>query len=245
MSTMALIILAVFTAISATLALWLIRWREQQRLQRARASVELIDFINLQHKLADRLNPWLSGESFNWLCRMISQAGMDLAHIGLPINSKVKRVIQQTSDWLESPPYLKAHLPEDEPKAKQLRKSIQQQIELIKACYKKRMIDQQKASRLLNELRLLNVNLVTTVFFSQAKAAISMNNPAKAELQLNKLLKTLRAIRNPNEDQRKLEAEAQTMLQNLAPRPTIAVSKLADAAEQLAEEQESWKKKHF
>ena len=107
------------------------------------------------------------------------------------------------------------------------------------------MIDQQKASLLLNELRVLNVNLVTTVFFSQAKAAISLNNPAKAELQLNKLLKTLKAIRKPSEDQRKLEAEAKQMLQNLAPRPAVATNKLANAAEQLAEEQESWKKKHF
>ena len=245
MSTMALIILAVFTAIAATTALWFVRWREQQRLERARASVELMDFINLQYQLADTLNSWLGGDSFSWLCRMISQAGVSLAQIGLPINSKVKHAIQQTSDWLQSPPSHKARLPQDELKAKQLRKSIQQQIELIKACYKKRMIDQQKASLLLNELRVLNVNLVTTVFFSQAKAAISLNNPAKAELQLNKLLKTLKAIRKPSEDQRRLEAEAKKMLQNLAPRPAVATNKLADAAEQLAEEQESWKKKHF
>lgn len=245
MSTTTLIILAVFTATAATASLWFVRWRELQRLKRARASVVLTDFINLQYQLADSLNPWLNQNSFTWLCRMISQAGASLVSTGLPINRKAKSAIRQASDWIQSPPSQKKRLPQDEHKAKQLRKSIQQQIELIKSCYKKKMIDQQKASLLLNELRILNVNLVTTVFFSQAQAAISLNNPARAELQLNKLLKTLKAIHTLSEDQRRLETEAKQMLQNLAPRPTTATNKLADAADQLAEEQESWKKKHF
>jgi len=246
MSTITLIILAVTVSLCAVAALWLIRWREQQRLEKARLSVSLMDYISLQHQLVDALQHWLQPDSLRWLASGIIGASAQLAELNLPVNSKIRKAVQQTSDWLENPPMHKqTALPQDDHNAKHLRKAVQQQIELVKESYQEQRINRDKATLLLNELRILNVKVVVTVFVSRGRAALSMNNASQAELQLNKAIKTIKAVKRPTEELTTLLHQAQELLGQIDTPAPASGGKLAEAAEQMNEDEESWKKKHF
>lgn len=248
MSTTVLIILAILTAVSAVAALSIIRWREQQRLARARLMVELSDLVLQHHDAINVLHPWLSENSIVTLANIIQRANRQMAELQLSVNNKVKKAALQASEWIENPPMKKpSALPQDEPGAKQLRKALQLEIDLVKQAYQNRRLEAAPASALLRELRLLNVRLVVTVLLSKASAAISMNNPSSAELHLQKVIKTVKAIKHPNDEVMSLCQRATLMLDDIKqnkPQPSDN-NRLAEAADQLAEEQDAWKKKHF
>lgn len=248
MSTSVLIFIAVFTAISAIGALSYIRWREQQRLARARLMIELSDQILLQHDAAAILKPWLSGNGLGTIADLIQAAYRKALALKLPLNNKVKKASSEASEWLENPSMQgNPPLPHDERQAKNIRRALQQEIELIKEHYRNRRIDGSKASALLRELRLLNVRLVVNVLMSKANAALSMNNVSVAESNLTKVVKTIKAIKEPSKELASFRQRAELMLKELksAQPQTNEPNRLAEAADQMAEEDEAWKKKHY
>ncbi|WP_419810418.1 hypothetical protein [Bacterioplanoides sp.] len=249
MSTSLLIFLAVLTAVSAVAALAFLRWREQKRLIRARLTIELSDQIMQQLDAASTLLPWLSASCMQYFSELIISNQRRMSEFKLPVGNNVRKAGMQASEWIENPPNnSQAALPQDERQAKTIRKALQQGIEQIKRGYQQHQLDAKKAEQALHELRLLNVRLVVTVLMSKASAAITMNNTSLAESQLNKILKTLAAIKTPTNELSAYQQKATLMLSELAQQtqPTSTEpNRLAEAADLIAEEDQAWKKKHF
>lgn len=247
MSTTTLVILAILTAISSIGALAYVRWREQQRLARARISIDLMDQVNLRFTLADSLKQWISSQCLQYLASNIQTQCLRLNELQAGNNKNIRIARQQSDEWIQNPPnHPPSALPANEKAAEQVRKLIQQLIGVIKEDYQQRRLKGPIASNLLREARLLNVKVCITVFSEKATAAENMHNTSQAQLYYKKVIKTIKAVKQPTEELRQHLAQAEQRLGQLdSQQEKPGSNRLASAAEQLHAEQDDWKKKHF
>ncbi|OYW91094.1 MAG: hypothetical protein B7Z23_08735, partial [Pseudomonadales bacterium 32-61-5] len=94
MPTMILILLAVGVAILALGALSYIRWREQQRLARAREAVKQADLATSLSSTGDLLRPWLSAGLMSFIATAIQFHANALRQLGVPANKAITLALE-------------------------------------------------------------------------------------------------------------------------------------------------------
>ncbi|MAS24805.1 MAG: hypothetical protein CMI08_13310 [Oceanospirillaceae bacterium] len=247
MSTFLLVILAVFTALSAVGALWFMRWQEQKRLERARQAVEHADRMGELSMIGETLAPWLSQGCKQFLAHKIQHHAGQLQQLGIKADQRCNRAIENANQWMDAAKGGKTPLPAQSSKAQELRNLITLLIEYIRNEYKKNLVAAAEARPLLAELKILNVRIAAAVFESKAIAAENMNNHSQAVHYLKKAMAALQVVEKPTPDIVDMLADIKQRheLQLAQLQSNNTGNRLEAAAEKLAEDDDAWKKKNF
>ncbi|MAD43568.1 MAG: hypothetical protein CMI02_03945 [Oceanospirillaceae bacterium] len=242
-----LVILAVLTAACAVGALWFMRWQEQKRLERARMAVEHADRMGELSLIGETLAPWLSQSCKQFLAHQIQHHASRLQHLGIKADQRSKRALEHAAQWLQASKPAHRKLPAQSKQAQEFRNLLTLLIEYIRAEYKKREISATEARPLLTEAKTLNIKIAVAVFESKAAAAENLNNHSQALHYLKKAVTALQSMKEmPGELTDILNDLQERQQQQLTQLQSGNVSnRLESAAEKLAEDDDSWKKKHF
>lgn len=247
MSTSSLVILAIFTALTAVGALFFLRWREQKRLERARKAVIHSDQMGELNLIGESLQPWVSPAILHFIALDIQQHGNELSLLQAPDNKRCNKALENALIWLNATPKPPAKLPTQVKQAQEIRNLIQRLQDIIRSGHQQQRISTDQARQFLHETRLLNVKIAVTVFDAKATAAASINNPSQAVQFLKKAEAALNQLTDPPDDLKAmLEAIQQRINEQQELRqPAAGATRLEEGAEWLSAEDDSWKKKHF
>lgn len=249
MSTLLLVVLAIITAIASVLALFFIRWREQQRLEKARAAINLSDDIGDLSVIADALQPWLSLLAKRFIGTEMHRRGVQLQQLDFPVSRKIQGALLQAEQWRNEPAASdKQELPVSPHQAQHLRQCLQSLMNHVRHSYQQHRIPKKQANDLLREIRVLNVRISVHVFSDKATAFLHLNNTTRAQHFINKASKSAATLDDIPDDLSK-QLERLTLRLNevkAAQAPATPMeSRLEKATEQMAADEDSWKKKHY
>jgi len=249
MSTLTLVAIAVFTALSAVGALWFMRWQEQKRLERARMAVEQADKMGELSLIGETLGTWLSPRCMQFLSARIKHHFSLFQSLGLNSDQRSARAMENAMQWAQATKITPKpkRLPAQSKQAQDFRNLLTLLIDYIRTEYQKHQIRAEDARPLLSEARTLNVKIAVTVFDSKAQGATSMGNHSQAVHYLKKAITAVESMKNPPAEITELLDDLKTRhQQQLNELQTGSVgTRLASMAEKLAEDDESWKKKNF
>lgn len=249
MSTLLLVVLAIITAIASVLALFFIRWREQQRLERARAAINLSDDIGDLSVIADALHPWLSLLAKQFIGTEMHRRGIQLQQLDFPVSRKIQGALLQAEQWRNEPPTSdKQELPASTHQAQHLRQCLQSLMNHVRQSYQQHHIPKKQANELLREIRILNVRISVRVFSDKATAFLTINNPTRAQHFINKANKSVATLDTVPDDLNKQLERLNLRLSEVkaAQAPAIPTeSRLEKATQQMADDEQAWKKKHY
>lgn len=247
MSTTTLVVIAVLTAFLAVAALWFMRWQEQKRLERARLAVAHSDAMGDMLVIGDSLQAWLSPTPMRYLADSIRHHQVQLELLKVAPDQRINRAIEAANQWANHAPAAKAPLPAQPKQAQDLRNLLQRLIEIIRTDYQQHKIAAEQARPLLAEAKQLNVRLAVAVFESKAAAAATLSNHSQNIHYLRKALAALKSAGPLSEELTAIEQQLNERLQQALQiqQQNSAGTRLEAGAELLAEEDDSWKKKHF
>ena len=247
MSTTTLVVIAVLTAFAAVSALWLMRWQEQKRLERARLALAHSDAMGDMLIIGDSLQAWLSPLPMRYLADSIRHHQNQLSLLKVAPDQRTNRAIEAANQWSNHAPAAKTPLPSQPKQAQDLRNLLQRLIEIIRNDYQQHKIAADQARPLLAEAKQLNVRLAVAVFESKAAAAAMMSNHTQNIHYLRKALAALKSAAPLSEELTAVEQQLNERLQqSLQEQQQNRTGTRLDAgAELLAEEDDAWKKKTF
>ena len=248
MSTNMIIAAAVLTAAIAVAALVLNRWLEQRRLERMREALLHTDEMSKAGAYGEALLPWLSSDALRFLAEVIQHHASRLASLRLPDTPRSERAKALSEEWMVScPPPKNAPVPRQLKEAKSLRAILMDYIELIKSTHHGQLISTPAAKERIREAKLLNARICVSAYQARAKTALEQNSPNQALNFLKRAEAALRSVTELPEDMSgELDAMQKTITELEEQRyNTNTSSRLADEAVALAEQEESWKKKHY
>ncbi|ASP39584.1 hypothetical protein CHH28_13250 [Bacterioplanes sanyensis] len=248
MSTLGLVILVSFVALAGVGALAYLRLREQQQLERARHAIALTDDIIKFAETLSTLGAYVSQPSKHLLAQHILQLQQQLQQLGIKSSQPVKRASSLAHQSLEEPPSnKKPPLPTDSKPAQRFSEQTRHLSALVRVSYQKGKLDKNSAAAIAREARSLNLRVCYGVFDSKARAALAMNTPSRATRFVDKAKNLLKNNRDDlpvlTQALERLQHDVKTAQAKLAP-PT-APSRLETGAQELADSDEAWKKKHF
>lgn len=185
MSTTSLVILAIFVAIAAFIALWLAQYRQQKAIERARQAVLFTDAMRELHQgITDTLliiDPALT----EFAAQRILTLGSRLKKLNTSISKQAQQAMQQASEWLESPSKAKEQAKLAEPK--KARAALRALIHHIKIAAHRKDIAVPAANKLIKSIKLCNLKISCDLYLAKANAAIKLNNPRGALTHYRKL----------------------------------------------------------
>lgn len=247
MPTMILVLLAVGVAILALGALSYIRWREQQRLARAREAVKQADLATSLSSTGDLLRPWLSAGLTSFIATAIQFHANALRQLGVPANKAITLALENALLWQQNPPGGKQKLPCSSREAQQLQHAIRHLLGYLRDAYKASRLQASEARRYLQEARLLNLKISLAVFEDKAGAASKINNHHQA-------IHFLRKAETLLTQQSELPAELAPVLDDIRTRlqhheeqrqRSNQGTRLEAGTAALSAEEDLWKKKKF
>lgn len=247
MSTTTLVILALFTAVAAVGALWFLRWQEQKRLARARAAVAHSDAIGEVLLIGDTLSKWLSPNAMKYLADRIYYHQQKLNELRIAPDQRLNRALDCAVQWSNHAPQGRSPLPSQNKQAQDIRTMLQRLIEHVRKDYQAHNLGAEVARPLLAEAKILNIKLAVAVFESKATAAATVSNNSVAVHYLRKAIAAIKTISPLPDELQALTDQLNTKLQELlqSMQQTNSSTRLEEAAEQMAAEEDAWKKKHF
>ncbi|QQD21618.1 hypothetical protein GJQ54_07480 [Oceanospirillaceae bacterium ASx5O] len=247
MPTMILVLLAVGVAILALGALSYIRWREQQRLARAREAVKQADFATSLSSTGELLRPWLSPGLMSFMATAIQFHANALRQLGIPANKAITLALENALLWQQNPSGGKQKLPGSSREAQQLQHAIRHLLGYLRDAYKASRLQASEVRRYLQEARLLNLKISLAVFEDKAGAASKINNHHQA-------IHFLRKAENLLTQQSELPAELAPVLDDIRTRlqhheeqrqRSNQGTRLEAGTAALSAEEDAWKKKKF
>lgn len=249
MPTLMLVVLAIITAIASVSALYFIRWRDQQRLARARAAISLSDDLADFSVIVDALQPWLSITIKSFIGEECYRRGQQLQQLNFPISRKTKDTLAQVEQWRnEPPPPIKQALPAATHQAQHLHQCLQSLMNHVRHSYQKRQVRKDQANSILRDIRELKVRISVQVFSDKATAFLHMNNPTRAQHFIHKVKKSMDSLDViPDELSNQLKRLTLRLNEVKAAQAPISPteSRLEKATQQMADDDDAWKKKHF
>ncbi|GGY35398.1 hypothetical protein GCM10011297_05650 [Bacterioplanes sanyensis] len=248
MSTVGLVILASIVALAGVAALGFLRWREQQRLEQARKAVALTDDMFQQANVLSVLGPHLSEAARHLAAHHIVDCHQQLTALAIKPNQAIKRSLVLAHEILESQPSTKRPaLPTETKTAQQFSEQTRHLLTLVRKAYRQQKLDQSSATTIAREARILNLRVCFGVYESKARAALQMNSPSRAVRFVDK---ASALMKNNRDDVPALQQALQQLQQDLKTAqlqhaPEAGPSRLEAGAQELEEEEDAWKKKHF
>ena len=246
-STM-MIAIAIVTGIAAVAALTVKRWLEQRRLEQKREAVLHMDVINRAGNAGDALCPWLSTDGLKLLGNIIEQHNQGINRNVVSLTPRTERAITLGQEWQHS---VSAPTPTAIPSqmqlAKELRATLMDYLQLVKEAHHDKIIATGLARERVREATLLNARICIATYQTRAKAALAQDAPNQALHFLKRAEKTIRDLKELPADlteELNLLTGAINELEARRAEDT-SHSRLADGADELAEADESWKKKHY
>lgn len=247
MSTLALVLLAIVTALIAVSALALLRWREQKRLERAREAVRQADMANSLNSTGEMLRPWLSQAMISFIAGAIQSHVKALNQMGVPVNKAATQALENALIWQQGQSVKPRRLPGQSKEAQHMRDAVRALLEYLRDAYKRRLLQADEARRLLQEARTLNLRIALAVFEDKATAAERTHNHhqaihflRKAEALLTQQQELPAELQESlNDIRRRLEHHEQERQQN------NRGTRLEEGAALLSAEDDAWKKKKF
>lgn len=247
MSTLALVLLAVVTALIAVASLALLRWKEQRRLERAREAVRQADLINALNSAGEQLRAWLSPAMISFIAGAIQSHANALNQLNIPVSKSTSQALENALIWQQGQTAGNKKLPGQSKEAQLLRQAVRNLLDYLRDAYKRRALQADEARRLLQEARQLNLRIALTVFEQKATGAAKTHNHHQAIHYLRKSESLLT-------QQPELPAEMQSVLTDIRQRlkhheqerqQNNQGTRLEAGAARLSAEDDAWKKKKF
>lgn len=248
MSTIGLVILASIVALAGVAALGFLRWKEQQRLEQARKAIALTDDMFQQANVLSVLGPHLSATARHLIAQHILRCHQQLTHLAIKPNQSIKRSLALAHETLESQaPNTRPALPKETKTAQQFSEQTRHLLALVRKAYRQQQLNQGSATAIAREARVLNLKVCFGVYESKARAALQMNSPSRAVRFVDKASALMKSNRDDvpalQQALQRLQKDLTTAQQQQA--PEAGPSRLEAGAQELEEEEDSWKKKHF
>lgn len=248
MNTNIMIGLAILTGTVAVGALVLNRWLEQRRLERMRAALLHTDEMSRASSFGEALMPWLSADAQRFLGEFIQFHAQKLALLKVPGTPRSERASALAEEWLVTPPpSTNKPVPQQLKDAKSLRSILMDYIELIKSAHQQQLIATPAAKDRIKEAKLLNARICVSAYRARAKAALAQNSPNQALHFLKRAETAMRSVVDLPDD---MKSDLEIMQKDISELEeqryqSNTTSRLADATDQLTEEDDAWKKKHY
>ena len=246
MNTNIIIAIAIATGVIAIGALVVNRWLEQRRLERMRAALLHTDEMSKAGSYGEALLPWLSTDALKFLAEFIQHHASQMTSLRVPGTPRSERAKALSDEWLVAgPPPSSKPIPQQLKEAKSLRGSLMEYIELIKIAHQQHLIATPAANERIREAKVLNTKICVSAYKSRAKASMAQNSPNQALHFLKRAEAAIRSLENAPDDLLAMLDGMQSDIGELENQryENNSTSRLADAAEQLAEEEDAWKKK--
>lgn len=248
MNSNAMIALAVLTAAISIAAVTVQRWLEQRRIERARQAVIHIDLMGRAGSAGETLRPWLSSDALRLLALVIQYHGQQLGALRVPGSPRSDRASTLAEEWQHStPPVNPEPIPSNPKQAKTLRSTLMDFLQLIKEAHQARLMDTDAAKDRIREAKVLNARICVATYQSRARTALKQESPNQALHFMQRAEATMRDLKDLPADLMSELNQLREVIKQLesARSESIANSRLADEADELAEAQDSWKKKKF
>ncbi len=247
MDSTTMIAVAIVTGIIAIAVVTIKRWMDQYRLEQMRKSVEHIDSINLTSNVGSSLRPWLSVEALRALAELTQFHAQQVNTKFITMPPRTSKALDQAEEWRNNvPPPVPSPLPTQPKQAKELRDSLMNYLELIKGGHKEHVLTTEAARERIREATVLNARICANTYQARAKQSLAQNAPNQALHFLKRAEKTIRNIKDlPQDLMTELDALVEAIDELEQHRASSGPSRLAEGAEELAEAEESWKKKTF
>ena len=247
MSTLALTLLAVGTALLAIIALAIVKWREKKRLEFARRVVFHSDAITSLNMTGEELERWLSPTMLRFIGNFILYNYRELQKANATPSAKVRAGAVNGQRWSKATKNAQENLPTSSTLAQKLRESIRSLLTSIDQAYQNKIISGEAIRPLSNEAKLLNVNLTLAVYEEKASHSLKENNHFQAHFYMKKCLELLTHNMRLSRDFGK---RIQSVRQRMEEYEKIMNSKkknsrLHQGADEWVTENNAWKKKRF
>ena len=232
MDSTTMIAVAIVTGIIAIAVVTVKKWLDQYRLEQMRKSVEHIDSINMTSNVGSSLTQFHAQQ-------------VNTKFITMP--PRTSKALDQAEEWRNNaPPPSPSPLPTQPKQAKELRDSLMDYLELIKSGHKEHVIPTESARERIREATVLNARICANTYQARAKQSLAQNAPNQALHFLKRAEKTIRNIKDlPQDLMTELDALVEAIDELEQHRASSGPTRLAEGAEELAEAEESWKKKTF
>lgn len=247
MSTVTLVILAILTAGAALAALALLRWREKQRLERAREIVRSSDLLIAINSTGEELAPWLSPMMLNFIASTIQKQHRQLQQLSAPPSRRSTKALENALLWQQGNKAEKRALPGDSKQAQQLRNSARNLLVYLREAYQQRLLGADEARTLLREAKVLTLNITLSVLEEKAGAAARLNNHYQAIHFLRKADELLSQQADLPPELAQIQADIRERLRHHEQerRQSSSGTRLEEGAALLSAEDDAWKKKKF
>lgn len=247
MPTVILVLLAIAVAVLAVSALALIRWREQQRLARAREAVHQADQITALGSTGQCLQPWLSADLLRVLANAVQFHADAFQQCGMTPNNAIIRACEQARGWQASQNSDRPPLPCAPREAQQLQQGIRFLLNYLRQSYKAGRLQARETRSYLYEARLLNLKITLAVYLAKAATAAKLNNHHQAIFYLRKAVTLLTGQDELPEELAPALEDIRSRLQHHEEehQRNNQGTRLEAEAAALSAEDDSWKKKKF
>ena len=247
MDSTLMIAVAMITGIVAIAVVTIKKWLDQYRLEQMRKSVEHIDAINLTSNVGTNLRPWLSIEALRALADMTDFHAQRINTKFISLPRSTEKALDSADEWrTASPPPSPTPLPNQPKQAKELRDSLLHYLQLIKDGHRERVIATEAARERIREATVLNARICANTYQARARQSLTQNAPNQALHFLKRAEKTIRGVKDlPKDLMNELDALVAAINELEEQRAVSGPSRLADEADELAEAEDSWKKKTF
>jgi len=247
MDSTLMIAIAIVTGVIAIAVVTVKKWLDQYRLEQMRQSVEHIDSINLTGNVGDTLRPWISLDGLRLLADLTEFHAQKVNTKFISMPAKTEKTLSAAEEWRNSAaPSMPVPLPTQPKQAKELRDSLMEYLQLVKNAHREHLITTEPARERIREATLLNARICANTYQSRARHALSQNSPNQALHFLKRAEKTIRGIKDlPKDLMTELDALVEAINELEQQRAESGPSRLSEGADELAEAEDSWKKKHY
>lgn len=189
MSTTSLIILASLVAICALAALWLIQYRQQKAIERARKSVIYTDSMRELHQAAEQAACLIDTKVIEFCAHQLINLADKLNQLGTAKNKIAAQALQAAHQWIDNPALLKQKNDTviSESNATSIRSAMKTLMRHVREAATRRECSVPAANQLIRALRTANLRLSAQFYLQKGDSAAKLNTPRLALLHYRKL----------------------------------------------------------
>ena len=208
MPTDVLIVSAVLAVVAILGIVWLIQYRQQKAIEKARAAVLCSDGIRELHQLVESTALVLDDSLIQFAGQRITALSKQLSFLGTGSDKKLSNMSIVAQQWANKPASARREgsgLPENPKQAQNCSILLKHLLGHIRNAVKEKKIDVGQAKQLANRTRISNIKLITRFYTQQGKAAVSINKHRLALRHFKKARQILEQHSSLPEDLKKMK----------------------------------------
>lgn len=251
MSTISLTIIAVLICILCLACLWVVQFKRQRAIERARKSIIYTAQINQLQKIAETTAQYLDDSLIQFLATRIEYSGQLLVQNKITPDKRCQHTIELAKGWAADPKSLRKQAHKGKPESQQKNLTLLKDIiQHIRQSVMEHQTSRSSAKQLAYAAKFSKIKLSCKHYQQHADEAFKAGELPQAVAQLKKIKALLSKISPlPNDLQQKLidcqgliESTLQTINEK---REETSSKRLEEEFDKQEEQDQGWQKKQL